>query len=134
MRAALFALGLLLAPLPVSAAECIPLDLISVYDGDTLRAWVDGENTPIRLLGYDAPEYGHRARCIEESELAQEAQIRLVELIEGARVAELCPTKRDKYRRLLAVLLIDGRDVADVLVAEGLARPYGGGRREGWCP
>jgi endonuclease YncB( thermonuclease family) len=26
-----------------------------------------------------------------------------------------------------------GRDVAGILIGEGLARPYHGGRRSGWC-
>ena len=38
----------------------------------------------------------------------------------------------DVYGRKLRNLAVDGRDVGDVLVSEGLARPYGGGRR-GWC-
>lgn len=131
-RALLGAQAVLLVFTAPSAAACIPLDLISVYDGDTLRAWVDGENTPVRLLGYDTAEIGHRARCLDESEMAIAAHQRLVELIESAGAAELCPAGRDRYRRLLAALVLDGEDVAAVLIAEGLARPWTG-RRESWC-
>jgi len=46
----------------------------------------------------------------------------------------LQPHGRDRYRRLLAVVRDrQGRDVAAVLIREGLARPYGGERRAGWC-
>jgi hypothetical protein len=33
----------------------------------------------------------------------------------------------------LATLTVDGRDVAGVMVGEGLARPYHGKRWQGWC-
>ncbi len=41
--------------------------------------------------------------------------------------------KRDKYGRTLATLTANGRDVGDVLIGEGLARPYHGERRKSWC-
>ena len=40
---------------------------------------------------------------------------------------------QDRYGRTLAVVLADGRDVAEVLIGEGLAREYHDGRRDGWC-
>lgn len=39
----------------------------------------------------------------------------------------------DKYRRSLATLTVNGEDVAAMMIGEGLARPYHGERREGWC-
>ena len=39
----------------------------------------------------------------------------------------------DRYGRRLVRLGIDGRDVGDGLIAEGLAVPYTGGRRIDWC-
>ncbi|WP_290897841.1 thermonuclease family protein [Hoeflea sp.] len=41
--------------------------------------------------------------------------------------------RTDRYGRTLACVYADGRDVAKALIAAGLARPYDGGRREGWC-
>jgi endonuclease YncB( thermonuclease family) len=42
---------------------------------------------------------------------------------------------RDRYRRTLAIVRDRaGRDLAQVMIREGLARPYNGrGRRQGWC-
>ncbi len=42
----------------------------------------------------------------------------------------------DKYgRRVLArVITSEGKDLAESLVRHGLARPYGGCARGGWCP
>lgn len=40
---------------------------------------------------------------------------------------------RDRYGRQLARLMVDDRDVADIMVGEGLARRYSGGQRRSWC-
>ena len=84
-----------------------------------------------RIIGMDAPEM--HARCPVELTMARAARDRLAVLVEHG--VTLHPRGRDRYRRLLAVVLdARGRDVATVLVGEGLARPYGGrGRRQGWC-
>ena len=96
-------------------------------DGDTLRC---GPKR-VRVIGLDAPEM--RARCPVERALAVVARDRLAKLVEAG--VTLRPRGRDRYRRLLAVVLDSrGHDVAAVLVGEGLARPYDGhGRRQGWC-
>jgi hypothetical protein len=40
----------------------------------------------------------------------------------------------DKFAgRVDADVIVDGRPIAAVLVAEGLARPYTGGARQSWC-
>lgn len=39
----------------------------------------------------------------------------------------------DRYGRTLARMMLDGLDVAELLIAENLARKYAGGRRQGWC-
>ena len=96
-------------------------------DGDTLRCGRER----VRVMGLDAPEL--RARCPAELALARAARDRLEALI--ARGVTLEPHGRDRYRRLLAVVRDrQGRDVAQLLIGEGLARPYTGRtRRGGWC-
>jgi endonuclease YncB( thermonuclease family) len=39
---------------------------------------------------------------------------------------------RDRYGRLLRVVLRDGRSLGDILIVEGLARRWNGARRP-WC-
>ena len=42
--------------------------------------------------------------------------------------------KRERWRRVLGRLYVDGVDVGDILISEGLAVPYNGkGRRRDWC-
>ena len=38
----------------------------------------------------------------------------------------------DRYGCKLRIVMVGGRSVGDTLIAERLARPYGGGRRS-WC-
>jgi endonuclease YncB( thermonuclease family) len=51
------------------------------------------------------------------------------------RTVTLTAIEPDKYdKRVDAyVQLRDGRDRGDALIAAGLARPYSGGHRDGWC-
>lgn len=95
-------------------------------DGDTLR--VGGER--VRIMGLDTPEL--HGRCPREVAMARRAQARMGQLVAGG--VFLSPHGRDRYGRLLAVVRDrSGRDLALVMIREGLARPYEGGRRDGWC-
>lgn len=127
------ALAFILALLPLpAAAACFSWPVESIYDGDTLRVTVEGESTPIRILGLDTAEMPPRSKCEAERLLAYAARDRLRALLSGSLVS-ICPEGVDKYRRTLARVLVDGRDVAGILIGEGLAREYHGGKREGWC-
>jgi endonuclease YncB( thermonuclease family) len=111
--------------------------LVRVLDGDTVevlaRIWPDHYvETRVRLAGIDAPEL--RGRCAEESALAERAKARLAALLAGNRLL-LADVHYGKYagRVVARVLTEDGRDVAQILRTEKLARPYAGGRRAHWC-
>lgn len=103
-------------------------DRISVYDGDTIRLGRER----IRIVGLDTPEYGRNARCREEALAAERAKRELQRLLASGTVA-LHRQGTDRYDRTLARVTVDGRDVAPALIEKGLARPYYGGRRAGWC-
>jgi endonuclease YncB( thermonuclease family) len=102
---------------------------ITVTDGDTIR--VDGE--PVRLVGFNAPET-YNAQCGLERELGEKATARLETLVSGGaltfeKVACACRpdtegTNACNYGRACGRLRVDGRDVGDVLIAEGLAVPF----------
>ena len=130
-RPARFVLAVLAACLTASglAAEPVPPAAVRVVDGDTID--VSGER--YRLVGFDTPETW-QPRCAYERALGETATARLVDLIGSGRVVDLVVLPgRDRYDRGLARLFIGGADVKDVLIAEGLARAYDGGRRAGWC-
>jgi endonuclease YncB( thermonuclease family) len=101
---------------------------VEVIDGDTFR--YRGEK--IRIADIDTPET-RGARCAAEAELGARATRRLDALL-GEAPFELEPIDRDedRYGRKLRIVTRGGESLGDVLVAEGLARPYAGGRRP-WC-
>lgn len=117
---------------------------IQVVDGDTVRS--GGEI--YRLAGFDTPESGFHARCGREGALASEAAARLRELVDESDVelslaACACApgtegTDACNYGRLCGRLKADGRDVGEILIAEGLAETYtcwdtACPRRKDWC-
>lgn len=107
---------------------------VTIVDGDSIA--IDGEE--IRLTGFDTPEVKH-ARCDAERELGQRATSRLEELVcrsGEASVAVVMSKRRpgpahEAHGRPLARIVVDGLDVGEILVAEGLARRRK--PRRGWC-
>ncbi len=55
--------------------------------------------------------------------------------LDGAREIriEIGRRAKDRYGRTLARVAVDGRDLGELLVGVGLARPYHGERRQSWC-
>lgn len=100
-----------------------------VVDGDTIR--YAGEK--IRVLGIDAPEISD-PKCPTEAALGLRAKQRLVELMNAGPVEVIDTGGKDvdAYGRKLRVVTSNGWPVGERLVAEGLARPWGSGRRS-WC-
>lgn len=114
-----------------SPAVCEVVDPRHLYviDGDTVD--LDGER--FRLVGFDTPET-YRSQCELEKQLGDMATARLRQLIDSLAVVELVRLPgKDRYERSLGRLYVDQRDVGAVLIGEGLARPYEGGMRMGWC-
>ncbi len=111
--------------------------VLSVIDGDTVEArvhvWMGHELvTRIRLKDVDAPEMS--GACGLERERAIAARDRLDALVRGPGIV-LAEVRPDKYfgRVVARIVMADGRDAGAMLLAEGLARPYRGGRRDNWC-
>lgn len=101
---------------------------IFVIDGDTFRYGTER----IRIADIDAPEIDP-PRCRREAELGLRAAERLRRILAQGRI-ELRRAGRDEdeHGRKLRTVTRDGRDVGDMLIADGLARPYDSGRRP-WC-
>ena len=116
----------------------VTVDLVnSVYDADTFRVTVKswpaivGDNMPIRLNGVDAAEI--RGKCAEEKARARAARDFTREQLNQAKTIELRNIRRGKYFRILSDVFVDGVDLAALLIQHNHARPYQGGKREGWC-
>ena len=123
---------------PISARE------ITVIDGDTILA----KGRTVRLVGFDTPETGNRARCTREREVADRATAQLRSLVAGGglelkMVACACPpgtagTSACNFGRACGELRAYGRDVGATMISYLLAKPYHCGAsscppRPSWC-
>jgi endonuclease YncB( thermonuclease family) len=112
--------------------------VIDVIDGDTIRVEISltddlSLTTSIRVRGIDTPEL--RGKCAAERALAERARSALRSLLPPDTRVTISRLARDKYggRYDADVETADGRSLARALIDAGLARPYTGGPRRGWC-
>lgn len=112
--------------------------VVSVYDGDTIKVNIAnypaivGQAVSIRIRGIDAPEM--RAKCPVEKIKAIEARDYLRAVLASGEVIELHNVQRGKYFRLVANVIVDGKDVSQIMIDEQLVRPYSGkSKRLSWC-
>lgn len=95
-----------------------------VIDGDTIQADLDlgwgvcYRQASIRLADVNCPELG--------TPEGEAAAARTRELVPVGSDVMVVSHSRDKYGRVLATVLVGGRSVAAVLVAEGHAKPMPG--------
>jgi micrococcal nuclease len=118
-----------LAIMPQAVAYPIESKQIRVIDGDTIIA--DGKT--IHLFGFTAPEM-QGAQCRAERDLGAKATRRMRDLIQASTldyspVTCSCPATTlgkwiCKFARTCGTLKANGRDVGEILVAEGLAVPF----------
>ncbi|TBG84510.1 thermonuclease family protein [Rhizobium leguminosarum] len=109
-----------------------PVDqAFTVTDGDTVH--VAGERAGTRLVGFNTPEK-FSPQCEYERKLGERASSRLRELVKSpnlqlTKVPCACPvgsegTDACNHGRSCGVLKVDGRDVGQIMIGEGLAVPF----------
>lgn len=100
----------------------IPVQLVKVIDGDTIKILYDGKEQNVRYLLIDTPETNHPR--LGKQPFGEEAKARNAELLQNGNVEiEFDIGERmDKYGRLLAYVYVDGVSVQEKLLEEGLAR------------
>ena len=64
--------------------------------------------------------------------LARKAKQFTVAKLRGAKVIELKNMKRGKYFRIVAEVWVDGQNLGQLLIENGLAKPYDGGKKLKW--
>ena len=148
IRRLLIAAIVLFAPLVAASASAsagendvftgpVRAKVLKVLDGDTFSAdalvWPGHTvRVNVRIRGVDAPEM--KSRCAAERLAALEARDELSGLIGSAGVSISNIGGAKYYGRVLAdVATEDGTAIAQTLIERALARPYGGGKRQGWC-
>jgi hypothetical protein len=111
---------------PVSTPMSIS---VRVIDGDTIS--LDDGRPNVRLVGFNTPETGNRARCQAERQKGDAAKRRLRELVSSGRldfqqIACSCApgtegTDACNFGRRCGTLRVNGVDVGATLLGEGLA-------------
>lgn len=121
-----------------TSGYAMPAVVDYIIDGDTFAATVQLDDdidvaVRVRIINIDAPEIN--GKCDWEIEMAYRAQDKLSEILPSGTVIQLHNIQDDKYlgRIDANVILSDGRDVGRILINEGFARLYDGGKRRGWC-
>jgi len=99
-----------------------------VVDGDTVDGTVDlGFDVHVkqrfRLLGIDAPET--RTKDLVEKASGLKSKEWLEDKAESANEVTVITNKTGKYGRYLATLIIDGVDINQEMLNNGLAKVYG---------
>ena len=118
-----------------SEVDCYrPIRLISVYDGDTIKAEIDlgfdlKYTDNIRLVGINTPEI--RSKDPEEKKRGYEARDYLKSLLEAHRgdlYILLHSRQRGKYGRPLGQILIfengEITNINDAMISAGYSEPY----------
>ncbi|WP_341212115.1 thermonuclease family protein [uncultured Limimaricola sp.] len=109
----------LCSPEPAPAAG--PAGMVAVIDGDTF----DVGGARVRLHGVDAPENaqscgtGSGAQWACGDWVTQETSLRFAGRIAACETVDI-----DRYERIVARCTVDGADVGETLVSDGLALAY----------
>jgi endonuclease YncB( thermonuclease family) len=111
-----------------------------VVDGDTVEIATPWTPDPlpkkmsIRVFGVDTPEKGFRAKCPSEDARGQAASAFTKKVITESRVAQVMIMDWDKYGgRMLGDVILDGKSLRSMLIANGFAREYYGEAKTSWC-
>jgi endonuclease YncB( thermonuclease family) len=111
-----------------------------VIDGDTVgiqATWLPAPLKPelsIRVFGVDTPEKGHRAQCASEAQRGEAASAFTKAQINASSNRQIVLMDWDKYGgRVLGDVVLDGKSLRQMLIANGHAREYYGEAKTSWC-
>lgn len=115
------------------------VEYVKNYDADTVTFNIKGvhpligEKISVRVNGLDTPEVKGKLPC--EKEAARTAQKLVQNLLKNAKVINLENVDRDKYFRVLANVIVDGKDLTEILLKNKLGYAYHGETKKkiDWC-
>lgn len=132
-----FAAGYLYRRWEASGSSAMPARCLRVVDTDTIVVeWIYGTNK-VRLAGIDAPESKDNKKLREQAEklgitpsaLLQMSQVVIRQMdimITGKDVKIVFPRDKveyDSFGRVLGYIEVDGKDVCEMLLRNGLSYP-----------
>lgn len=144
MRTIIILLIAILSTMPAMAKEVemtiYDYKITRVIDGDTVAFEATFLPAPlkqelsIRVYGVDTPEKSWRAECPKEAAWGEEASQFTKDMLNAATVIQVAIYKWDKYGgRVLGDIILDGKSLRHMLIAEGFAREYYGDKKISWC-
>ena len=89
--------------------------VVSIHDGDTITVLQDKQQVKVRLFGIDAPE-------LKQPHGKKSKQF-LSNLIAGKNV-EVDENGKDRYKRTIGTIYLDGADINAQMVENGYAWAY----------
>jgi micrococcal nuclease len=108
------------------------------YDGDTITFNLPGlhpiigEKIAVRVNGIDTPEM--KGKCDKEKYDAKQAKHFVADILKEAEKIVLKNMKRGKYFRIDADVIVDDKNLTDILIEAGMAINYDGGKKTyKWC-
>ena len=136
-------LGLCLTPIFAQKEKSgVTYDVVltRVVDGDTVAFQANWLPDPLkkelslRVFGVDTPEKGFRAKCPSEDARGQAASAFTKAQISASQKRQITLMDWDKYGgRVLGDLILDGKSLRQMLIANGFAREYYGEAKTSWC-
>lgn len=115
-------------------------EILRVIDGDTVSIKASFLPLPlkpelaVRIYGVDTPEKGHRAQCPSEAARGAAATEFTKQAVAQAKVRQVVIQSWDKFGgRVLGDIILDGRSLRYMLIANGYAREYYGEAKKSWC-
>jgi len=113
-------------------------DLVKVVDGDTIDVVIDlgfdvFTKKRIRVFGINTPET--RTRDKKEKQLGIKAKERVKDLLENSNEIKIKSHGKGKFGRIIAEILFAKnkkskfQNLSEILVSEGHAKEYFGGKR-----
>lgn len=116
------------------------VEITRVKDGDTVafRApWLPDplpKELAVRVFGVDTPEKGHRAQCPSEDARGKAATQFTTQAVMSATRRQVMLMDWDKFGgRVLGDVILDGKSLRQMLIANGFAREYYGEAKTSWC-
>lgn len=120
-----------------TSLRCV--EYVGNHDGDTITFNIRrvhpilGDRISVRVLGLDTPELSTADACEKAAAIKARELVRVK--LKSAKRIDLNNIGRDKYFRIDADVLLDRKNLREVIEASGLSVPYTGGTKlkKDWC-
>lgn len=133
-------ISILLTLSSITYANPYNFEILRVVDGDTVAIKAPFLPAPlkpelaVRIYGVDTPEKGHRAHCPSEAARGAAATEFTKQAVSQSKVRQIVIQSWDKFGgRVLGDIILDGKSLRQLLIANGYAREYYGDAKKSWC-